>query len=71
MLDKKIQVIGPLGIVVSIAINVPNMWYPLFFEVLVHTLADFDQAIFVSTGKPQYFDLLLGRHQIGQQFGVR
>src|SRR5450830_419126 len=71
MLDKKIQVIGPLDIVVSIAIHVPYMRYPLFFEVLVHTPADTDQAILVSTAKPQYFDLLLGCLQVRQQLGVR
>ena len=42
MLYKKIQVIGPLGIIVSIAIHVPYMRYPLFFEMFVNPLADSD-----------------------------
>ena len=71
MLYKKIQVIGPLGIVVSIAIHMPYMWHPLFFEVLVHLLADTNQSILVATAKPQYFELLPGCRQIRQQFGVR
>lgn len=70
MLDKKIQVVGPLGIVVRIAIHMIYMRYPLFFEMLVHTLTDPDQAIFIPTGKPQHFELLPGCHQVGQQFGV-
>ena len=36
MPDKKIEVVGPLGIVVRIAIHMPYMRYLLFFEVPVH-----------------------------------
>ena len=71
MLCKKVQIIGPLGIIVRIAIDMPYMRHPLLFEVLVHFLANTDQSILVTTAKPQYFELLFGCHQIRQQFGIR
>jgi hypothetical protein len=52
VLYKKIQVIGPLGIVMTIAIHMPYMRHSLFFEVLVHTLTHTDQSIFVAAAKP-------------------
>ena len=48
-----IKVVSPMGGVMRVAVDVPNMRDVLFFEVSVDALTDANQTVFVPTRKPQ------------------
>jgi hypothetical protein len=48
-LDEVIQVVSPMGWIVSMSVDVPDVRHVVLLQVSLQTLADSDQSIFVST----------------------
>ena len=57
-LDEIVQIIPPFRRVMRVAIDGPDVGNPLFFQIIVHTLADPDQAILIPARQPQQLQLL-------------
>ena len=52
MLCEEIQIVSSFGVVEDIGIDVPDVRYVLFIEVVVDVLADTNQAVLIAAGKP-------------------
>ena len=56
-LAEKVQIVVPLGCVVGIPVDVPDMRHAVFLEVLVNGLANPDQTVAVAAGEPDELQL--------------
>ena len=66
-----IQVVAPVRGIVTVAIDVPLVRDVILLKETLHSLADADEAILISTGKVEQLELLFCRIGVGQQFGRR
>ena len=57
-LCEEIEVVPPLGRVVRVAIDMPDVRNVLALEIGMHALADADQAVPLAAGDPEQFQLL-------------
>src|SRR5881409_71746 len=73
-LCEEVEIVLPFGSVVGIPVHVPYVTHSFFFEVVVDALADADQAVLISAGKPNQLKLLRDcwvRQQLDRRFRVR
>ena len=70
-LSKQVQVIAPLGRVVAVGVDMPDVRHVVLLEVGVNALADADQAVLVAAGQPQELQLLACGRGIGDELGGR
>src|ERR1700722_2419676 len=71
LLGEVVEVVPPLGRVVSVAVDVPDVRDVLLFQVGMHALADAEELVLVAAGDPQELELLLRAFRVGNQFRGR
>src|ERR1035438_8419903 len=66
VLREKVQVGGPLRVVVGMPVDVPDVRHAILLEVIVHAAADADQSVLVAGREPDQLQLP-GNRRIGHE----
>src|SRR5262245_30390251 len=56
-LSKKVKVVLPFGGIMAVTVHMPHMGNTLLFQVSMHSLADADEPVLVTTSQPEQFQL--------------
>src|SRR3712207_6678236 len=68
-LGEVVERVAPVGGVVGVVVDVPDVVDALFLQVGVDVLAGADQAVLVAAGEVEEFELLFGGVGVGEEVG--